>query len=90
MFGQTVDIVIRQAPCDLAVAKLGTSPALKRILLPTAGGPHARLAARLAPILAREFNAQVTSAYYGGRVKGWVKQKPPPGRHPSLFPIQLI
>jgi len=40
-----------------------TKFSLKRILVPTAGGPHAPLATRLALILAREYDAQVHSVY---------------------------
>jgi len=44
----------------------GTTFSLKRILVPTAGGPHAPLAVRLALILAREYDAQVRSVYVTG------------------------
>ena len=40
-----------------------TKFSLKRILVPTAGGPHAPLATRLALILAREYDARVHSVY---------------------------
>ena len=40
---------------------------LKRILVPTAGGPHAPLAMRLALILAREYDATTHSVYVTGQ-----------------------
>lgn len=36
---------------------------VSRILVPTAGGPHAPLAVRLASLLAREYDASVTAVY---------------------------
>ncbi len=63
VFGVTVDTVSRYAPCDLGVVRFGRNVDYKRILLPTAGGPHARLASRLVPSVADRFGASVTSAY---------------------------
>ena len=73
--GHILDPVVRQAPCDVAVVafdpKLGQGAGaegeaafhLSRILVPTAGGPHAPLATRLAVSLAREYGATVTAIY---------------------------
>ena len=73
--GHILDPVVRQAPCDVAVVafdpKLGQGARaegeaafhLSRILVPTAGGPHAPLATRLAVSLAREYGATVTAIY---------------------------
>ncbi|MFQ6111126.1 MAG: universal stress protein, partial [Nitrospinota bacterium] len=63
VFGVTVDIISRQAPCDLGLVKFGRNVDYKRILLPTAGGPHARLASRLVSSVAERFGASVTTAY---------------------------
>ena len=73
--GAVLDPVIRRAPCDLAVLayhpqstrlKLETGQPVfqsKRLLVPTAGGPHAPLAARLALSLTREYDAVVQAVY---------------------------
>jgi uncharacterized hydrophobic protein (TIGR00271 family) len=74
--GSIVSAVVREAPCDVAVVVFdppsgsasqkgqGEAPfALSRILVPTAGGPHAPLATGLAVALARELQATVTAVY---------------------------
>ncbi len=72
--GRVLDPVVRNTPCDVAVLAyqpeifLGderTSDPLdiKNILVPTAGGPHAPLATRLALLLAREFDASTRTVY---------------------------
>ncbi|MCH7471865.1 universal stress protein, partial [bacterium] len=56
VFGSVVDTVIDYAPCDLLVVKYEPEPKLPfgNILLPTAGGPSAKFAARLAGHLLEE------------------------------------
>jgi uncharacterized hydrophobic protein (TIGR00271 family) len=72
--GRVLDPVVRNAPCDVAVVahqatatKEGEGSedrlAIKDILVPTAGGPHAPLATRLAMLLAREFKASTRTVY---------------------------
>ena len=61
--GPVIDAVIRDAPCDVTVAKGDTWREAKRILVPTAGGPHAPIAARLAMLLSQAYDAQVTALY---------------------------
>lgn len=72
--GHVLDPVVRQAPCDVAVLAhdAGEAPAdkaqevpfeVRRVLVPTAGGPHAPLATRLALLLAREYAATVSVVY---------------------------
>ncbi|MEJ2601560.1 MAG: universal stress protein [Anaerolineales bacterium] len=51
-----------------------------QILVPTSGGPNAPLGIRLALLLAREFDAKVTTIY--GRSAGWLQCQCFPGRHP--------
>ena len=72
---RVLNTVVRRAPCDVAV--VGWRPAmlpaeeengppalaLHRLLVPTAGGPHAPLATRLALLLAREHQATVEVVY---------------------------
>lgn len=70
--GHVLDPVVRRAPCDVAVVAhrpenvAREAPEAWRpesIVVPTAGGPHAPLAARLALLLAREYGATVTALY---------------------------
>ena len=63
MFGEVSDHVIRHAPCDLMLLKLRKKDGLKSALLPTAGGPHARLAAEFLGHIARDKKMTVTSCY---------------------------
>lgn len=73
-FGNILETVVQRAPCDVAVLAYHAgsqvsamleeeeSPeaTFKRILVPTAGGPHAPLAGRLAVSLARTHGASIT------------------------------
>ena len=63
MFGEVADLVIRHAPCDLALLKVGSTQPPKRCLFPTAGGTHARLAAEMLNVLAPAFGMEVTACY---------------------------
>ncbi|MEH2158680.1 chloride channel protein [Nostoc sp.] len=58
IFGTVVDIVIRQATCEVVLVKLGKipqspvpNPLFNRWLVPMAGGPNSRLAIKLLPAL---------------------------------------
>ena len=51
VFGGIVDTVVRQAPCEVIVAKLSETPRFDRWLLPIAGGPNAQAALELLPPL---------------------------------------
>lgn len=64
VFGSTVDRVMRDARCDVLVERVGVErkDALTSILVPTAGGPHARLAGEVAVSLARAGGGKVTLA----------------------------
>ncbi|HSJ54104.1 MAG TPA: DUF389 domain-containing protein [Anaerolineae bacterium] len=67
MLGKTLDQVFGQAPCDVAVVRLGEDGSVphdglheaRRILIPVGGGPNAGLALKLALTVAPE--AQVTA-----------------------------
>lgn len=64
VLGRILDPVVRTAPCNVAVVRWrGKEQKLNKILLPTAGGPHARYAARLAADLARADGAELTVCY---------------------------
>jgi len=63
IFGEVADQVIRHAPCDLALLKVESTEVPKRCLFPTAGGPHALLAAEMLNVLAPAFGMEVTVCY---------------------------
>ncbi len=53
VFGTVVDTLIRQAPCDVVLAKLGEEARFNHWLLPLSGGPNAQYALTLLPALTR-------------------------------------
>jgi uncharacterized hydrophobic protein (TIGR00271 family) len=61
--GPIIDAVMRDAPCDVLVARGREWEQVNRILVPTAGGPHALIAAQLAMLLSETYGAQVTVVY---------------------------
>src|SRR5215207_1510201 len=63
IFGGTIDEVVRNAPCDIAVVKQRPLGGTRRILVPVRGGPHARLTLELALGLAERYDATVTALH---------------------------
>jgi uncharacterized hydrophobic protein (TIGR00271 family) len=61
--GPIIDAVIQDAPCEVTVVKGERWREAGRILVPTAGGPHAPIAARLAMVLSEAYEAEVTAVY---------------------------
>ncbi len=59
VFTPTIDEVVRDAPCDIAVVKQRGVGEVRRILVPVRGGPHAELALRFADALGRRMDAEV-------------------------------
>ncbi len=60
VLGSNVDTVVQNAPCDVLVERIGPeAKRAKSILVPTAGGPHAELAAEVAEHVARSNDATV-------------------------------
>jgi glucosyl-3-phosphoglycerate synthase len=59
VFSPTIDSVVRESPCDIAVVKQRGVEQVRSILVPVRGGPHAELAMRLARDLGKRFRAQV-------------------------------
>jgi nucleotide-binding universal stress UspA family protein len=59
VFSPTIDAVVRESPCDIAVVKQRGVEQVRSILVPVRGGPHAELAMRLARDLGKRFGAQV-------------------------------
>ena len=63
LMGQVLDYVIEHAPCDLAIVRDRGLKQIRCLLVPTAGGPHAPLAARIALAIGRAHDATVTLLY---------------------------
>jgi nucleotide-binding universal stress UspA family protein len=63
IFGEIADQIIRHAPCDLLVLKMGDKADWDKCLLPTAGGPNAQLAASILNSIAKDFDMSVTAGY---------------------------
>jgi hypothetical protein len=65
--GSTVDTVVREVDCDVLIERIGTGDGdIDTILLPTAGGPHARYAAAVARVIMAERDLGIDS-----RVRRW-------------------
>ena len=63
IFGEIIDRVVNRVRGDIAVVKLRGNSPFRRILLPTAGGPHAEFAAELLGPIVAACGAQVTASY---------------------------
>ncbi|MUV85791.1 universal stress protein [Natronomonas sp. CBA1123] len=62
VLGTSVDRLLRRAPCDVYVERIGrTADGVDRVLLPVAGGPHVRPAAMAAAAIAASNDATVTT-----------------------------
>ena len=59
VFSPTIDEVVRDSPCNIAVVKQRGVKQVQRILTPVRGGPHAELALAYASALGRYFEATV-------------------------------
>jgi nucleotide-binding universal stress UspA family protein len=59
VFSPTIDEVVRDSPCDIAVVKQRGSKEIRRVLVPVRGGPHAELAMHYADAIARHHGATV-------------------------------
>jgi nucleotide-binding universal stress UspA family protein len=69
ILGSTIDPVLLKAPCDVAVARFEPGMEVQRIekiLIPTAGGPHAELAAEIARDIKEVTGARITLTYVAG------------------------
>jgi len=63
IMGEVTDKVVRFAPCDLITVKLMGELSIRRILITTAGGPHAALAAEYMGIYNDTSGYEVTCCY---------------------------
>ncbi|MBN1178678.1 MAG: DUF389 domain-containing protein [Anaerolineae bacterium] len=61
--GPIVDEVLRDATCDVMLLQSDESATAKRFLIPTAGGPNAQTAIRLASLLAEASGGEITLLY---------------------------
>ncbi len=59
VFSPTIDEVIRERPCDIAVVKQRGIGQVSRIVAPVRGGPHAELALQYASALSGAFGADL-------------------------------
>jgi nucleotide-binding universal stress UspA family protein/glycosyltransferase involved in cell wall biosynthesis len=62
-FSTTIDEVLRQLPCDIAVVKQRGVREIRRIVVPVRGGPHAELALHLAGAIAQRHDATVVAIH---------------------------
>lgn len=63
MLGSVLDTVLNESLADVGIVHDRGLSNVRRILLPTAGGPHARLGVRLGLDLARAFDAELHLLY---------------------------
>ena len=63
VFSSTIDEVVRDSPCDIAVVKQGAPMEIGRILVPIRGGPHAELSLQFADALARRGGGNVVALH---------------------------
>ena len=63
VFSSTIDEVVRESPCDIAVVKQGGSVEMGRILVPIRGGPHAEMALHFADALARHSGGKAVALH---------------------------
>jgi len=66
LFGDVTDKVIRQVTCDMALVKFDDKAKFESCLLPTSGGPNARLAASVLTAVAGATGMTVTAGNFVG------------------------
>ena len=68
IFGEITDRVIRYAPCDIMMLKIGESRKIENCFLPTSGGPNAQLASIILNAIAKDLRIICHSrVYHPGR-----------------------
>ncbi len=63
IFGEITDRVIRYAPCDIMMLKIGESRKIENCFLPTSGGPNAQLASIILNAIAKDLKLSVTAGF---------------------------
>ena len=69
ILGSTIDPILLKASCNVVVARFEPDldvENIRRILIPTAGGPHAELAAEIAMDLHKILGSEITLLYVAG------------------------
>ncbi len=66
MLGEIADRVVRLAPCDVMLLKPDGAKIPRNCLLPSAGGPNAKLAAKMVSAIAKELDFPVTGLHVVG------------------------
>ena len=61
--GRVLDPILQEAPCDVGIMKISNGDKMKRILVPTAGGPNAKLAFQWAAWIAKKNKGKLTLFY---------------------------
>ncbi|UCE25636.1 MAG: amino acid permease [Candidatus Zixiibacteriota bacterium] len=64
LFGEVTDKVIRLVECDLVLIKTPAAKEMRTCLLPTSGGPNAKLAATILGSIADARGMSVTAGYF--------------------------
>jgi len=62
-FSSTIEDVIREAACDIAVVKQRGAGQIRRVMVPVRGGPHAELALRFADAIALRHDADLVALH---------------------------
>ena len=63
IFGEITDRVIRYAPCDIMMLKIGESRKIENCFLPTSGGPNAQLASVILNAIAKDLKLSITAGF---------------------------
>jgi len=63
IFGEATDRLLHALRADVAVVRFRKDPPFEKILLPTAGGPHAEFAAELIEPMVQENESRITSCF---------------------------
>ncbi|HUG30553.1 MAG TPA: glucosyl-3-phosphoglycerate synthase [Candidatus Limnocylindria bacterium] len=62
-FSATIEEVLRESPCDIAVVKQRGVREVKRVVVPVRGGPHAELALHVAGAIAQRHDATLVALH---------------------------
>ncbi|RLG69717.1 MAG: amino acid transporter, partial [Methanobacteriota archaeon] len=62
ILGSTLDPVTKEVDTDIAVVKIGPIRTVRRVLVPVAGGPHSKLAAKVAIDIAKTEPGSIVTA----------------------------
>ncbi len=63
ILGSVLDPLIQEAPCDIGIMNIRNSEKVKNILIPTAGGPNARLAFEWGSYIVKQNKGKLTLLY---------------------------